>query len=98
LSYQQVEYDCEINRLVGFVLSCDSNGLSLADSFLAISLEGIEECFKYQEISKFAYDFMAQCILQHVPAFYLGCIGSNNSTHVLQRWQYIFQSARNTLG
>ena len=72
--------------------------MPLADSFSAISLEGIEECFKYQEISKFAYDFMAQCILQHVPAFYLGCIGSNNSTHVLQRWQYIFQSARNTLG
>ena len=75
----RVEYDSETNRLVGFVLPCNySDGLPLVDSFLAVSLEVIEECFKSQEISKFAYVFMAQCILQHVPAFCLGCIGSNN--------------------
>ena len=74
----RVEYDNETNRLVGFLLPCDSNGLPVADSFLALSLESIEECFKSQEISKFAYVFMAQCISQHIPAFCLGCIGSSN--------------------
>lgn len=93
----RVEYDSETNRLVGFVLPCNSDGLPLADSFLAVSLEIIEECFKSQEISKFAYVFMAQCILQHVPAFCLGCIGSNNcfdATDVLKRWQYIFSQCQ----
>ena len=79
------------------MLPCNSDGLPLADSFLVVSLGSIEECFKSQEISKFAYVFMAQCILQHVPAFCLGCIGSNNSfnaTDVLRRWQYIFSQCQ----
>ena len=93
----RVDYDSETNRLVGFVLPCGSDSLPLADSFLAVSLEGIKECFKSQEISKFAYVFMAQCISQHVPAFCLGCIGSNNcfnATDVLQCWQYIFSQCQ----
>ena len=93
----RVEYDNETNRLVGFLLPCDSNGLPVADSFLALSLESIEECFKSQEISKFAYVFMARCISQHIPAFCLGCIGSSNcfdATDVLQRWQYIFSECQ----
>ena len=93
----RVEYDSETNRLVGFVLPCNSDGLPLADSFLAVSLDVIEECFKSQEISKFAYVFMAQCVSQYVPAFCLGCIGSNNcfdATDVLKRWQYIFSQCQ----
>ena len=30
----RIEYDIETNRLVGFLLPCDSNGLPVADSFL----------------------------------------------------------------
>lgn len=79
------------------MLPCDSNGLPVADSFLASSLESIEECFKSQAISKFAYVFMAQCISQYIPAFCLGCIGSNNcfdAIHVLQCWQYILSECQ----
>ena len=42
----RVEYDRESNRMVGFILPCDDEGLHLADSFLATTFEVIEECFK----------------------------------------------------
>ena len=89
----RVEWDSETNRLVGFVLPCDNNGLPIVDSFLALSLEGIEENFRTQEISKFANVFVAQCVCKEVPAFCLACIGTNNcftATQVLKRWQYIY--------
>ena len=41
----RVEYDKETNRLVGFVLPCDDAGMPLADSFLAVSFESIQEYF-----------------------------------------------------
>ena len=93
----RVEYDNETNRLVGFLFPCDSNGLPVAHYFLALSLESVEECFKTQEISKFAYVFMAQCITQRIHAICVGCIGSSNcfdATDVLQRWQYIFSECQ----
>ena len=62
----RVEYDSETNRLVGFVLLCNSYGLPLADSLLAVSLEVIEECFKSQAFSKFGYVFLAQHVLAFV--------------------------------
>ena len=33
----RVDYDCETDRCVGFVLPLDSNGLPIVDSFLAVS-------------------------------------------------------------
>jgi len=60
------------------------------DSFLAFSLEGIEVCFTSQQIDKFVYVFVAQCIYKEVPPF---CLGTNNSftaTEVLKRWKYIY--------
>lgn len=42
----RVEYDHQSNRMVGFVLPCDDEGLPLMDSFLATSFETIEECFR----------------------------------------------------
>ena len=41
----RVEYDSETVRLVGFVLSCDREGLPLTDAFIAVSFEAIEEAF-----------------------------------------------------
>ena len=32
----KVQYDSKTNRMVGFVLPCDNNGLPLTDTFLAI--------------------------------------------------------------
>ena len=93
LDSSQVEFDIETNRLVGFVLLCNNDGLPIVDSFLALFLEDIEDCFRSQQIAKFAYVFMAQCICKEVPPFCLGCIETNNcftATEVLKRWKYIY--------
>ena len=85
----RVEYDSATNRLVGFVLPYNSEGLPLADSFLITSFDFIESCFQSNEVSKIAYVYMAKPIAHNIPAFYLGCVGSNNcftATDVLQRW------------
>ena len=50
----RVEYDRENDRMVGFLLLCNENGLHLPDSFLATSFEAIEQCFRTCEVSKFA--------------------------------------------
>ena len=41
----RVEYDSETDRLVGFVLPCDREGLPLTDAFISVSLQAIEEAF-----------------------------------------------------
>lgn len=55
----RIEYDNQTNRLVGFVLPCDNNGLPLTDSFLATSFESIEKAFKDGVVSKYAFVYMA---------------------------------------
>ena len=51
----RVDYDVETNRLVGFVLPCDRDGLPNVDSFLAISFEAIKEAFDNGEVAKYAF-------------------------------------------
>ena len=88
----RVEYDKETDRLIGFVLPCNDAGLPLADSFLAVSFEAIEEHFRSGTISKYAFLYMAQPISDGVPAFCLCCIGTDNkfcNKLVLKRWKYI---------
>lgn len=36
-----MQYDSETDKLVGFVLPTDGNGLSLCDSFIAVSFEHV---------------------------------------------------------
>ena len=89
----RVEYDRENDRMVGFVLPCNENGLPLPNSFLATSFEVIEQCFRTCEVSKFAYIYVAQCVSPTVPAYCLACMGTNNSftaTDVLKRWRHIY--------
>ena len=89
----RVEYCSKTNRLVGFALPSDKDGLPIADSFLATSLEAIQENFKIQTICKYAYVYMAQPIYKNVPAFCLACMGSTNrfiAEDVLKRWKYIY--------
>ena len=53
----------------------------------------IENCFRNNEISKFAYLYTVQCVSPTVPGFCLACIGTNNSfsaTDVMKRWRYIY--------
>ena len=88
----RVEYDKETNRLVGFVLPCDDAGMPLADSFLAVSFESIQEYFHSGTLSKHAFLYMAQPICDGVPAFCLSCIGTDNKfcyKLVLKRWKHI---------
>lgn len=93
----RVEYDKTTDGMVGFVLPCKEDGLPLYDSFLATSFEAIEYCFKSNQVSKYAYIYVAQCISPTIPAFCLACIGSNISftaKDVLKRWKYIFEECK----
>ena len=67
------------DRMVGFVLPCNKDGLPLYDLFLATSFEAIEHFFKSNEVSKYAYIYVAQCIYPAIPTFCLACVGSNIS-------------------
>jgi len=93
----RVDYDAESNRLVGFVLPCDDQGLPMVDSFLATSFQAMEEMFKANKRAKYAYVYMAQCLSRKVPPFCLGCIGTDNcfiATDVLNRWKYIYSQCK----
>jgi len=87
------QYDNETDRVVGFVLPCDGNGLPIVDSFIATSFSAIEKMFKNNVIAKFAYVYMAQALSLHVPAFCLGCLGTDNkfnAVDVLKRWKCLY--------
>ena len=88
----RIEYDHQTNRLVGFVLPCDKNGLPLTDSFLATSFDSIEKAFKIGVFCKYAFVYMAQPLCTHAPSFCLACFGTDNkftTEHVLKRWKHI---------
>ena len=42
----RANYDYESNRVVGFVLPCDSNGLPKVDTYLATSFAAVENMFQ----------------------------------------------------
>jgi len=87
------QYDNETDKVVGFVLPCDANGLPVVDSFMATSFSAIETMFKNNTIAKFAYVYMAQAMSLRVPAFCLACLGTDNrfnADDVLKRWKYIY--------
>ena len=90
----RVEYDNETDKLVGFVLPCDNEGLPLTDSFIAVTFASIEESFRTAEVAKYAFVYMAQPLwYQNVPSFCLACMGTNNkftAEGVLKLWTYIF--------
>lgn len=68
----RVEYDCESNKLIGFVLPCDENGLPIREAFTATTFESIEDAlFRTGAIAKYAFAYMVQPLSQNVPAFCL---------------------------
>ena len=88
----RIQYDPETDRLVGFVLLCDNNGLPICDSFLATSFEAMEGYFEKGCIAKYAFVYVAQPLTIGVPAFCLACIGTDNKFNadsVVKHWQYI---------
>ena len=89
----RIDYDSESDRLVGFVLPCNDQGLPLVDSFLATTFESIQNMFETNQRSKYAYIYMAQCLSKRVPPFCLACLGTDNcfsAPDVLNRWKYIY--------
>ena len=88
----KVQYDSDTNRMVGFVLPCDNNGLPLTDTFLATTFQQMEQCFLSNDVAKYAFVYMAQPLGDNVPAFCLACLGTNNKFDfqlVQKRWSHI---------
>ena len=88
----RVQYDSETNKLVGFVLPCNDNGLPICDSFLAMSFKAMETSFKEGSLAKYAFVYMIQPLTIAVPAFCLACIGTDNKFDaelVIKCWHYI---------
>jgi len=89
----RVEYDVKTDKLVGFVLPCNDEGLPICDSFLATSFETLETYFKRGSVAKYAFVYMAQPLTVGVPAFCLACMGTDNRFNadiVANRWKYIY--------
>ena len=83
-----IEYDNETNRLVGFVLPCDSDGLPQCNTFTEDCLQSIENPFRMGTLAKYAFVYMAQTFPQGFPAFCLAYLGTGNkfSPELLFRW------------
>jgi hypothetical protein len=94
----RVEYDCETDRRVGFVLPLNNcTGLPKLDFFLAVSFKAIEEMFTKNQMAKYAYVYMATPLAVDAPSFCLACFGTDNkftAEHVMLRWQYICQECQ----
>lgn len=93
----RVDYDSETNRLVGFVLPLNSDGLPLLNAHLAVSFVSIKESFRNSVMSKYAFVYMAQPLLHGAPAFVLACIGTDNrfcAEDVQKQWSYILTECK----
>ena len=51
----RIDYDSESDRLIGFVLPCNDEGLPLADSFLATTFEKCLRPISDQNMSMFTW-------------------------------------------
>lgn len=90
----RVDYDGETDRYLGFVLPLHENGLPKIDSFIAVSFTAIENMFKENAISKYAYVYMAQPLYGDVPPMLLACLGTDNrfkAQDVMLRWKHIVE-------
>ena len=88
----KIEYDSETDKVVGFVLPCDQDGLPICDSFIATSFKAMEGYFNSASLAKYAFVYVAQPLTKGVPPFCLACIGTDNKFNaedVMKRWQYI---------
>ena len=60
-------------------LPSNENGLSIVDSFMAVSFAAIEKMFCENAVSKYAYVYMAQPLCSGVPPICLACLGTDNN-------------------
>ena len=89
----RVDYDKETDKLVGFVLPSNDEGIPLSDSFKAISFDFAQETFLTKEIGKYVLVYMAQPLEENVPAYCLMCSATDNKYNaelITKRWKYIY--------
>lgn len=87
----KIEYDQKSNKLVGFVLPL-KKGIPQTDSFIARSAKFIQDCFKNENKSNYAYIIMVQPLFSYAPSFCLAIFGTDNrftANDVLYRWENI---------
>lgn len=92
----RIRYDPSTNQLVGFVPHLDDRGLPLCKCYEATSIERIEEIFRTEVTSNYAYVIMAQP-LADVPPFCVSIFGTNNkfnTSHVTARWKWMINEAK----
>ena len=88
----RIEYDSETDKLVGFVLPCDRDGLPICDSFIATSFETMKSYFDNASLAKYAFVYVVQPLTKGVSPFCLACIATDNKFNaevIMKRWQYI---------
>ena len=74
----RVQYDKETNQLIGFVLPFDSNGMPIANTCSATSVNKMEESFNNGTIAKLIYVVIAQSLVERGPPFSLCLFGTDN--------------------
>lgn len=88
----KVCFDPRTNKLVGFSLPLNENGMPITNTFIARSASEIESHFLNGSVSTVAYVIMAQPPVQNIPPFALTLFSIDNkftSLDVLRRWSYI---------
>ena len=89
----RVDYDKETDKLVGFVLPSNKEGVPLSDSFIAVSFDFVQDTFLTSEIGKYVLVYMAQPLEENVPAYCLMCTATDNRYNaelIIKRWKYMY--------
>lgn len=87
-------YDPRTNKLVGFSLPLNDDGMPITELFMARNASEIERHFlnENNSVSTNAYTIMAQPLSETVPPFALTLFSTNNkftALDVLRRWTFI---------
>lgn len=85
-------HDPSSNKLLGFSLPLNDDGMPITESFFARNVAEIQHHFKSNHISTMAYTIMAQSLVENVPAFALTLFSTDNkftALDVLSRFAFI---------
>lgn len=88
----RIRYDRKTNKVVGFVLPYDDNGMPKSNSFLATSAKAIENYFKKEKPARLLYTSIVQPLAKNAPFFCLLMNGTDDKYDfeiVCRRWLYI---------
>ena len=88
-----MDYDKETDKLVGFVLPSNHEGMPLSNSFIAVSFDFVKETFSTVEIGKYVLVYMVQPLQENVPAYCLMCTATDNRYNaelITKHWNHIY--------